>query len=100
MADQAQKLQYAQHCQNLANSLAKFQDEWTGAYNVQVARGWDAGGNDPIIDGDIEGANITAAQLNSFMSTLRTRFVLLMSGQTVTGVVAGRSVTDTIRSDL
>lgn len=100
MAEQAQKLAYTQHVQNLANALAEFQDDWTDAYNVQVARGWDPGGEDPIIDADIAGANITAAQLNSFMSTLRTRFVSLMSGQTVTGVVAGRSVTDAIRSDL
>ena len=100
MADEAQKKQYAQVVQNMANELAAFQDKWTGAYNVQVARGWDAGGLDPIIDADLEGTNITAAQLNSFMATLRTRFVSLMSGQTVTGLVAGRSVTDAIRSDL
>ena len=100
MPDQAQKKQYAQVVQNMANELAAFQDKWTDAYNIQVAREWDPGGDDPIIDADLEGTNITAAQLNSFMSTLRTRFVQLMSGQTVSGVVAGRSVTDAIRSDL
>jgi hypothetical protein len=100
MADQTQKLAFAQHVQNLANELASFQDRWTDAFNVQTAREWDPGGDDPITDEDIAGANITAAQLNSFLSTLRTRFVSLMSGQTVSGVVAGRSVTDTIRSDL
>jgi hypothetical protein len=100
MADSAQKKAFAQNIQNMANELAALQDRWTGAYNVQVARGWDPGGLDPIIDSDIEGASITAAQLNSFLSTLRLRFTQLMSGQAVVGVVAGRSVTDAIRSDL
>ena len=100
MAEAVQKTQYVQHVQNLANELAAFQDKWNDAFNVQVARGWDPGGADPIIDADISSANITAAQLNSFNSTLRTRFVQLMGGQTVVGVVAGRSVTDAIRSDL
>ena len=100
MSEQAQKKAFAQSIQNMANELASFQDRWTDAYNVQVAREWDPGGDDPIIDADIADANITAAQLNSFLSTLRTRFVQLMSGQTVVGVVAGRSVTDAIRSDL
>jgi len=100
MADQAQKLQYAQHVQNLANDLAEFDNAYTDTFNIQVARGWDPGGADPILDSDIAGANITAAELNSFLSTLRTRFVQLMSGQTVVGVVNGRSVTNAIRSDM
>lgn len=100
MADQAQKLAFTQHVQNLANELAAFQDAYTDAFNVQTARGWAPGGADPIIDADIVTANITAAELNSFLSTLRTRFVALMGGQTVTGLVNGRSVTDAIRSDM
>lgn len=100
MAEQAQKIAFTQRVQNMANALADLQDEWTGAYNVQVAREWDPGGDDPIIDADIESLAITAAELNAFLSTLRTRFAQLMSGATVVGVVAGRSVTDAIRSDI
>ena len=100
MADSAEKKAFAQHVQNIANELAALQDKWTDAYNVQVAREWDAGGDDPIIDADIEGASITAAQLNSFLSTLRLRFVQLMSGTIPTAAVAGRSITDAIRSNL
>jgi len=100
MAEQAQKIMFAQKVQNLANALAELQDDWTDAANVQVARDWDPGGTDPIVDADIESLAITAAQLNAYLSTLRTRFVQLMSGQTVVGVVAGRSVTDAIRSDI
>ena len=100
MADQEQKQTFVQHVQNLANELAKFQDDYTDAFNVQTARGWAPGGADPIIDADITGTSITAAELNSFLSTLRTRFAALMGGLTVTGLVNGRTVTDAIRSNM
>ena len=100
MAEQAQKLAFTQKVQNLANMTVYLQDKLAEAYDVQVSRGWDPGGADPIVNTDIEAAAITAAELNSYLSTFRTRFQQLMSGQTVVGVVNGRSVSNTIRSDI
>ena len=100
MANEAQKLSFAQGVQNLANQLAKFQDAYDDAAGIQTTKGWATTGSDPIVDSDVESLGITAAQLNSFLSTLRTRFDQLMGGQTVSAVVAGRSITDAMRSDL
>jgi predicted amidophosphoribosyltransferase len=86
-------------------ATAVFQQALERLKNLQVAflaRGYQAGGGDAILDADIVGAGITAEQLNQLLNSawLVTRLTNLMAEQAVSGTIAGNSIMDRIRSDM
>jgi hypothetical protein len=59
----SRKFQFAQAVINYITSVAQAADGGTDARSVFNDRGYNPGGTDPIIDSDVEGLEITAAEL-------------------------------------
>ena len=78
--DMATKLTFGEQSQGEATALAQVADRLTNLETVYFDRGYNSGGTNPIVDGDIVSLNITAAdlaalvtlaqQLNNFLGNL------------------------------
>lgn len=78
--DMATKLTFGEQSQNDATTLAQVADRLANLETVYFDRGYNSGGTNPIVDGDIVSLNITAAnlaalvtltqQLNNFLGNL------------------------------
>lgn len=78
--DMATKLTFVEQSQNDATTLAQVADRLKNLETVYFDRGYNSGGTNPIVDGDIVSLNITAAdlaalvtltqQLNNFLGNL------------------------------
>ncbi|KKM15061.1 hypothetical protein LCGC14_1699840 [marine sediment metagenome] len=78
--DMATKLTFGEQSQGGATALAQVADRLTNLETVYFDRGYNSGGTNPIVDGDIVSLNITAAdlaalvtlaqQLNNFLDNL------------------------------
>ncbi len=78
--DMATKLTFGEQSQGEATTLAQVADRLTNLETVYFDRGYNSGGTNPIVDGDIVSLNITAAdlaalitlaqQLNNFLGNL------------------------------
>lgn len=78
--DMATKLTFGEQSQADATTLAQVADRLTNLETVYFDRGYNGGGSNPIVDGDITSLNITAAdlaalitltqQLNNFLGNL------------------------------
>jgi len=76
----ATKLTFGEQSQGGATALAQVADRLTNLETVYFDRGYNSGGTNPIVDGDIVSLNITAAdlaalvtlaqQLNNFLDNL------------------------------
>lgn len=61
MADR--KLSFAQNLQGKISVLAKAADELENLYTIFFDRGYNSGGSNTIVDGDLSSIGITAAEL-------------------------------------
>jgi len=70
--------------------------------NVYIARGYNPGAADAIVDGDIAASKITAAQLSQVLESawVVTRIAALMNEQVVSGTIQGNVIMDKVRSDI
>lgn len=63
--DMANKLEYAQDMQQFMTDLAGLFRDAPDLEGVYFDRGYNGGGSDPIVDGDVSGLGITAADIAS-----------------------------------
>jgi hypothetical protein len=98
------KLRFAQIVQQEASSFFTSYLRLKQLNETYLARKWNSGANDAIVDADLTGGSInlgiSAAQLESYISTLFSRINNVMTNQTVTTAVDGTAITDAIRSDM
>jgi hypothetical protein len=98
MADSAQKLQFLQQAQNLANAMATLDAQIKDAGNLLVNNGWNAAGSDPITAADIPpDIGFTVADATAFFTTAG-KFNTLMNGLAVTADPNTRMNIDRFRS--
>lgn len=64
----SQKLTFASKAQERATALAQNADLIIDQISVFYDRGYNVGGVDPIVDGDLTSLGITAAQLTAFIT--------------------------------
>jgi hypothetical protein len=61
------KIGFVQAVQAVSTGLAQSVDKCADLYSIYFDRGYNGSGVDPITDADIEGQNITAAQVTAFI---------------------------------
>lgn len=69
--DMATKLTFGEQSQNDATTLAQVADKLTNLETVYFDRGYNSGGSNPIVDGDIVSLNITAADLGALITLIQ-----------------------------
>lgn len=96
------KVAYAGATRGAAASLIQSLERLKDLQDTYVARGYQPGGADAIVDSDIVSAKITASQLSQFIDSawLVTKLLQVMAEQTVTGTIQGNQIVDRIRSDI
>lgn len=67
----ATKLDFAAQAQIAATNFAQVADKLANVETVYFDRGYNGGGTNPIVDGDITILNITAAQLTSLITLIQ-----------------------------
>lgn len=96
------KVTFAGATRGAAASLMQALERLRDLQDTYVARGYQPGGTDAIVDSDIAAAKITASQLSQFIDSawLVTKLLQIMNEQTVTGTIQGNQIVDRIRSDI
>src|SRR3990167_3247997 len=98
MADSAQKMQFLQRVQNIANMMATLDAAINDAGQVLVNQGWNQGGTDPIVSGDISAdAGFTAAEALAFFTTAA-KYNTFMNGGAISADSTVRATIDRMRS--
>jgi galactokinase len=98
MADSALKYTFLQRAQNIANMMATLDAAIKDAGQVLVNQGWNAGGADPIVQGDIpDTAGFTAAEALAFFITAG-KYNTFMNGGALSADVTVRATIDRMRS--
>ena len=93
------KFNFGEKSQSVATSLAQAANDADDIVSVYFDRGYDSGGSDQIVDGDIiEGLNITAAQLG-LLITLFQQLAKFVGNAAVTQADYDATL-NVIRSDL
>ena len=87
----SKKLQMALWLENLATQLSKLHSEMERASDIWDDKGYASGGTNPIVDGDITGHDITAAQL-ALMITLINNFDKFWTNQVPTQNTYGDTI--------
>lgn len=64
----ATKITFAEQAQGMATSLAQLGDNLSDLESVYFDRGYNSGGADQIVDGDIVSLDITATQLGALVT--------------------------------
>jgi hypothetical protein len=67
----ATKITWATQAQADATSLAQVADKLANLETVYFDRGYDSGGGDPIVDGDVASLGITAVQLGALITLIQ-----------------------------
>jgi hypothetical protein len=67
----ATKITWSTQAQADATTLAQVADKLANLETVYFDRGYDSGGGDPIVDGDVVSLGITAAQLGSLITLIQ-----------------------------
>lgn len=67
----ASKLTFTQDAQDFSTRLAALFAEAPDLEGVYFDRGYNGGGSDPIVDGDIAGLGVTAAQVTAFITMIQ-----------------------------
>jgi len=75
------KVDFALAVRNTATKLAQVMDEIDALAGIYTASGYNSGGSNPITDADLEGHDMTAAQLGQF-ATLAANLVKFMDNET------------------
>lgn len=98
MADSAQKMEFLRRAQNIANMMATLDAAIKDAGNVLVNQGWNTGGTDPIVAGDIpDTAGFTVAEAQAFFTTAA-KYNTLMNGGAISADATVRQTIDRMRS--
>jgi len=92
------KITFAADAQEVCNSLGKALNDCDNLFSTFFDRGYNSGGGDPIIDGDIASLKITAADLGGFIN-LAEQINKLMNNLAVTQSDWG-SVVNKMRTDI
>jgi len=92
------KLKFTGQAISVADVLAKAASDLSDLTDVYFDRGYDAGGSDPIVDGDVSDLDKTAAEL-ALMITLAQQFANFMDNSAVTTGDYG-STLSSMRQDL
>ena len=92
------KFNFGSKSQSIATSLAQAVNDAADIVSVYFDRGYDSGGSDPIVDGDIAGLNITATQVGAAI-TLFQQLANFVDNAAVTQADYDATL-NTIRSDL
>lgn len=94
----ARKLNFAQNLQGKIAALAGAADELKNLYDVYFDRGYNNGGADPIVDGDITATEITAADLGAAVTFIENLEKLLTNQDPINSDYD--SVLNKVRSDI
>jgi len=98
MADSAQKMDFLRNVQNIANTMALLDAQIKDAGNILVNQGWNSGGADPIIAGDIpDNSGFTAAEAFAFFTTAA-KYNTFMNGGALSADATVRATIDKMRS--
>jgi hypothetical protein len=62
------KVAFAQEAQVLCTDLAEVSERMTSVFNTYFDRGYNSGGADPIVDGDLTSLGVTASQIAAFIT--------------------------------
>jgi len=98
MADSAQKYQFLQNVQNIANTMALLDAQIKDAGQILTNQGWNAAGTDPIVSADIPAdAGFTVAEALAFFATAG-KYNTFMNGGALSADATVRSTIDRMRS--
>lgn len=98
MADSAQKMEFLRRAQNIANMMATLDAAIKDAGNVLINQGWNAGGADPIVAGDIpDTAGFTVAEALAFFA-VAAKYNTFMNGGALSADATVRAAIDRMRS--
>ncbi len=64
----ADKIKFSEQCQTFSTTLAQLFKQAPDLEGVYFDEGFNGGGSDPIVDGDIVSLGITAADLSAFIT--------------------------------
>lgn len=76
------KIAFAQEAQELCTDLGKLLDRFDTSFDTYFQRGYNNGGSNPIVDGDISTTGATAAQIAAYI-TLAENIVKFAKNQVV-----------------
>ena len=89
--DMSDKINFTIRMQELVTALANVQDQVPDDWQLFFDRGYNSGGANPIVDGDISSTGLTAAQVESAI-TLYENLDKFLSGTAVSQAVYRQTV--------
>lgn len=87
------KQSYTQGLVNIMTNLAQLSSTATSTSGAYFARGYDSNGADPIVDGDVAGLGITAADVGSLINIVNDFNTFLDTG-------GRRTIINKVRGDV